>query len=125
MNVLMILFCLSLLFAQIGRITLYEVSNKINQNLPEIYDPVTKLQRTTVENNNLIYHFLIDAGQKEYDWALPKVKTQILSNVCTNQNQNSILSEHQANIIFRYENTKGQSLGQFMVQAGHCKKRRR
>lgn len=106
-------------FAQIPP-TLDEVSAKINRDLPEIYDPVTKLRTTTVENNNLIFNFLIDASQKQYNWAMPKVKAQVLSNICSRGREGSVLKHHKANIVYRYENVKGQSLGEFLIRPEHC-----
>ncbi len=106
--------------AQAPRPTLKDASVEINSSLPEVYDHVTKLMRTTVENEDLVYHFLIDANQKEYDFALPKVKTQILSTICKRSTERSILKGHRANIIYRYENVKGMSLGEFMVNPSHC-----
>lgn len=106
-------------FAQ-SRPTLEEVSKEMNKDLPEIYDHMTKLMRTSVENNNLKYQFLINADQKEYNWALPKVRTQILSNICKNSRQKAILKNYRANIVYSYENVKGQSLGEFMVKPDHC-----
>lgn len=107
------------LFAQI-RPSLEEVSMKLNKDLPEIYDPVTKLRKTTVENNNLIFNFLVDAGQKQFDWAMPKVKTQVLSTICNKTRERVIFRDHNANIVYRYENMKGQSLGEFMIRPEHC-----
>ena len=92
----------------------------MNKDLPEIYDHMTKLMRTSVENNNLKYQFLINADQKEYNWALPKVRTQILANICKNARQKAILKNYRANIVYSYENVKGQSLGEFMVRPDHC-----
>lgn len=100
--------------------TLEEVSARLNRDLPEIYDPVTKLRTTTVENNNLVFNFLIDATQKQYDWAMPKVKTQVLSTICSKGRERSILRDHKANIVYRYENVKGQSLGEFLIRPDHC-----
>lgn len=99
---------------------LQDFSKKLNQDLPEVYDPVTKLMRTTVENDNMVYHFLVDANQKQYDWAMPKVKEQVLKSVCKNQNQKMILTQYKVGIVYRYENTKGQSLGEFLVRPEHC-----
>jgi hypothetical protein len=117
-----ILFSLSLpAFAQMPKPTLEEVSQKLNQDLPEVYDPVTKLRKTTVENNHLIFNFLIDANQKEYDWAMPKVRKQVMSTICSKSRERSIFKDHNANIVYRYENVKGQSLGEFMIRPEHCR----
>lgn len=102
------------------RPTLEEISKEMNKDLPEIYDHMTKLMRTSVENNNIKYQFLINADQKEYNWALPKVRTQVLNNICKNSRQRTILKNYQANIVYSYENVKGQSLGEFMVRPDHC-----
>lgn len=116
----MLFFLLSMpVLAQIP-VSLEEVSSRINRDLPEIYDPVTKLRTTTVENNNLIFNFLIDASQKQYDWAMPKVKTQVLSTICSKGRERSVLKDHKANIVYRYENVKGQSLGEFLIRPEHC-----
>lgn len=103
-----------------SRPTLEEISKEMNKDLPEIYDHMTKLMRTSVENNNLKYQFLINADQKEYTWALPKVRSQILGNICKNSRQKAVLKNYQANIVYSYENVKGQSLGEFMVKPSHC-----
>lgn len=115
----MSLFIPLIAIAQI-RPSLEEVSAKLNQDLPEIYDPVTKLRKTTVENNNLIFNFLIDANQKDYDWAMPKVKTQVEKTICSKAREKAVFRDHKANIVYRYENMKGQSLGEFMVRPEHC-----
>lgn len=107
-------------FAQPQRKSLEEISTEMNKALPEVYDQVTKLMRTTVENNNINYHFLIDADKKDFAWALPKVRSQILSNVCKNVRQKTILTSYRANIVYSYENVKGQALGEFMVKTDQC-----
>lgn len=113
------LFILSmLLFAN-----LEEYSVKINKDLPEKYDSITKLRKTTVENNNLIYNFLVDADQGEFDWAMPKVKSQVMSTICTKGRDKTALHQYNANIVYRYENVKGQALGEFMVRPEHCPKK--
>lgn len=117
-----ILFTTSLsAFSQGMKPTLDEVSHALNKDLPEIYDPVTKLRKTTVENNHLIFNFLIDANQKEYDWAMPKVKKQVMSTICSKSRERTIFKVHNANIVYRYENVKGQSLGEFMIRPEHCR----
>jgi len=117
-----ILFTSSIMvFAQAPQSSLEEVSNKLNTDLPEVYDPVTKLRTTTVENNNLIFNFLIDANQKEYDWAMPKVRKQVMSTICSKSRERSVFKTHNANIVYRYENVKGQSLGEFMISPDHCR----
>lgn len=110
-------------FAQGLRPTLEEYSLRLNKELPEVYDPVTKLLKTTVENNNLIYHFIVDANHAEFNWAFPKVKTQILKTVCANSREKFVFKELKANLVYRYENVKGQSMGEFMVRPEHCPKK--
>lgn len=108
------------LLALSEKVDLRSVSEKINLTLPESFDAVTKLMKTTAENNYLINHFIIDASQKEYDWAMPKVKSQVMSTICTKAREKMILKQLKANIVYRYENTKGQSLGEFMVKPEDC-----
>ena len=107
-------------FAQSPRPSLEEISKEINKDLPQVYDPVTKLMRTTVENNSLKYHFLLDADQKEYSWAMPKVRTQVLSTICSKPREKTVLKNYRVNILYSYENVKGQSLGEFMVKPEQC-----
>lgn len=90
--------------------------------MPQIYDHATKLITTSVENNNFYYHFLVGATKKEYDFFLPKVKSQILKTICLRKTERTILIEVNANIIYRYESDKGISLGEFMVPPEHCSK---
>lgn len=101
--------------------SLREEASRINKDLPEIYDPVTKLVTTTVENNNLIFNFIVDASQGEFDWALPKVKSQVLKTICRSTRERKVLRELKSNVVYRYENAKGQSLGEFLVRPEHCK----
>lgn len=114
---------LSSALAQPERPSLKDVSTEVNKSLPEIYDPVTKLVSTTVENQYFKYHFIVDANDKEFTWALPKVKAQILKTICSRFPERKILKEHKANIVYSYENVKGQSLGEFVVQPGHCRRK--
>lgn len=109
-------------FAQTSGQSLQELSAKINKTLPEIYDHATKLMSTTVENNNFYYHFMLKATKKEYKGALPHVQAQILKTICSKPTERTILLGHKANIVYRYENDKGQSLGEFMVRPSHCQK---
>lgn len=102
--------------------TLEEVSLKVNKDLPEIYDHATKLMRTTVENGSFVYHFIVGANKEQYAFAMPKVRTQVMSTVCQHAREKKILGDHNANVVYRYENEKGQSLGEFMIPAGHCRK---
>jgi hypothetical protein len=116
---LFLLFTLSA-FAQVARPGLAEISHTLNKSLPEVYDQLTKLVSTSVENNNFIYHFLVNANQSEFDGALPKVKAQILKTICAKKVERSLLKVHKAHLVYRYENVKGQSLGEFMVRPEHC-----
>lgn len=108
------------LLAQVTRPSLKDISVLENKSLPQIYDHATKLNTTTVENNNFYYHFLVGATQKEFDFALPKVKAQILKTICSRKTERTILKEHKANIVYRYESDKGISLGEFMVKPDFC-----
>ena len=108
--------------AQISRPSLKDISTEENKSLPQIYDHATKLTTTTVEHNNFYYHFLVAATQKEFDFALPKVKAQILRTICSRKTERTILKEHNAVIVYRYESDKGLSLGEFMVKPQHCSK---
>lgn len=115
------LLFLSQVSAQNSRPSLTEFSNEVNKSLPEVYDSVTKLMKTTVENNNFKYNFIIDADQKEYAFAMPKVREQILKTICSKRTEKTILKSYRAHIIYSYENVKGQSLGEFMVRPDYCK----
>jgi len=97
-----------------------ELSVKLNKDLPEVYDHATKLMRTTVENGSFVYQFIVGANKEEYAFAIPKVRTQVMSTVCKHAREKSILEKYKASIVYRYENVKGQSLGEFMIPAGHC-----
>ena len=76
--------------------------------------------RTTVENGSFVYHFIVGAGKEEYAVAMPKVRTQVMSTVCKHNREKTILVKYQSNVVYRYENVKGQSLGEFMIPSGHC-----
>ena len=106
--------------AQVPRPNLKDISIEENKSLPQIYDHATKLTTTTVEQNNFYYHFLVGATQKEFDFALPKVKVQILKTICSRKTERIILKEYKANIVYRYESDKGMSLGEFMVKPDFC-----
>lgn len=99
---------------------LSEISTSMNKSLPEVYDPVTKLISTSVENNNFTYHFVLMANFKEYSWALPKVKASILETICSKPREKVLLKQHRANLVYSYENVEGQLLGQFMVKPEQC-----
>lgn len=100
---------------------LEEFSQKLNKELPQNYDHITRLQRTTVENNNFYYHFIVGVTQEEHDRVNPKVKAQILKTICSKPREKALLKNYKANIVYKYENDKGQSLGEFMVKPDHCK----
>lgn len=117
---LLIFFLSASLFAQV-KPGLEEISTKLNKELPEIYDHATKLMGTTVSNGHLVYHFLVNITQEEYDAFSPKVKAQMLKSSCSDKTKRMLLNEYKANLVFRYVNTKGQSLGEFMIRADHCK----
>ncbi len=100
--------------------SLEELSRNANKDLPEVYDHATKLMRTTVENGNFVSHFLVRASQEGYAIAIPKVRSQVMTTVCKHTREKVILGKHSANLLYRYENEKGQSLGEFMIPAGFC-----
>lgn len=110
-------------FAQAMTPPLSELSTKINKDLPEVYDHATKLVGTTVQDKNFYFHFILKASHEEYQWALPKVKAQVLKTICSGKREKEILIRHKANIIYRYENDKGQTLGEFMITPSHCSKK--
>lgn len=100
--------------------SLKDISDKWNKDLPEKFDSITKLQKTTTENNNFIHHFIVDANQFEFDTALPKVKQQIMSSICSKPREKHLLNVQKANLVYRYESIRGLSLGEFMVRPEHC-----
>lgn len=116
-----LLFC-STSHAQMVKPALSEVSEKINKTLPEVWDHATRLVRTTVEHNNFYYHFVLRAEPSEFNWALPKVKAQVLKSICSKRQEKAILLEYKANIIYKYESEKGLSLGEFMIRPDHCRR---
>lgn len=97
-------------------------SEKLNTALPEVYDQMTKLMRTRVENNHLVFDFLVNANSAEFASAFPKVRAQVLSSICRHDREGRALREYQANVVYRYESLKGQHLGEFMVKPDHCGK---
>lgn len=115
-------FC-HLVLAQVQGKNLKAYSEEINRTLPVVYDRITKLKTTTVENNDLSYHFLIDVTEKEFEETVPKVKGQVLGSICSRSQERIVFQQYKANIIYRYENVKGQSLGEFMVRPDHCSKK--
>lgn len=100
--------------------TLKDISDKWNKDLPQKFDHITKLQKTTVENNNFIFHFIVDAKQFEFDTALPKVKQQITGPICSKPREKHLLQVQRAHLVYRYESVRGLSLGEFMVRPEHC-----
>lgn len=113
-----LLFVSILHFASAG--VLEEISGKVNKDLPEVYDHATKLMRTTVENGYFVYQFLVDANKEEFAAAVPKVRAQVMSTICRHSRERTILIQHRSSIVYRYENGKGQSLGEFMIPRDHC-----
>ncbi len=109
-------------FAQSTNTEIQAYSLKINKSLPEVYDHVTKLISTSVENNNFYYHFQLKATLKEFTEARPKANAQVLKTVCSQSRERVILQKFKANLIYRYENDKGISLGEFMIRPSHCQK---
>lgn len=95
-------------------------SQTLNKELPEKFDNITVLRTSTVENNHLYYHFVLNATPEEFQGAFPKVKAQILKTICGQSREKQVLKGFKANLVYRYENQKGQSLGEFMVQPSHC-----
>jgi hypothetical protein len=78
--------------------------------------------RTSVENNHLNFDFIVIASREEFANAFPKVRSQILSTICRQKREGTALRQYKANVVFRYESEKGQSLGTFMVKPDHCPK---
>ena len=115
---LALFFSLSL-FAQTP---LHERAELINKDLPENYDKITRLRKTTVENDELVFHFIVLATTEEFSMAFPKVKEQVLRTICRQSREGRVLRELKAPVIYRYENEKGQALGEFVVRPGHCQK---
>lgn len=102
--------------------SLGEYSAKINSGLPETYDRVTKLLKTSVENDDLVFHFVILATKDEFAATHGKVKAQVLSTICRHDREGKVLRQLRKAVIYRYENEKGQALGEFMVRPAHCEK---
>lgn len=121
MKILLFLMALNS-FAQSSHPETQAYSLKINKTLPEVYDHATKLITTTVENNNFYYHFQLKATRNEYTQAKPKVLAQVLKTICSQPRERIILQKYKANLIYRYENDKGISLGEFMIKPSHCQK---
>ena len=120
-NVVLIMLVLFPLYSFAQKENLKQVSEKLNKDLPEVYDSITKLVTTTVQNNDIKFNFIVDASEQEFKEALPKVKREVLKTVCRRKTENYILNTLKANIIYSYENVKGQSLGEFVVRVGSCK----
>lgn len=100
--------------------SLKDISDKWNKDLPEKFDSITKLQKTTTLNNNFIFNFIVDANQFEFDTALPKVKQQIMATICSKPREKHLLKNLKSNLVYRYESVRGLSLGEFMVRPEHC-----
>ena len=116
LNLLLFLFSVQL-FANSA---LEAMSRRVNTELPEVYDHATKLMRTTVENNNFKFHFVVGASKAEFADAYPKVKAQILKTLCSHAREKSILKVYKAGILYSYESTRGEALGEFLVRPNHC-----
>lgn len=117
------LFLILVSFSVHGQsINLNDISKKWNEELPENYDSITKLRSTSIENNHFVFNFLIEATQFEFDTALPMVRSQILKTVCSKPREKNLLTINNAHLVYRYENTKGQVLGEFMIRPEHCRK---
>lgn len=121
MRPMVLVFLLSVFPHALAQGHLLRLSEEVNKSLPESYDPVTKLQRTSVENGAVIYHFQLDATQAEYNGALAKVKAQVLKSICAKRIERKIIVAHKADIVYRYENLRGQSLGEFLISSTHCR----
>lgn len=103
-------------------LTLTDLSQKVNKDLPVIYDHATKLMKTSVENDQFVYHYIIGGTQEEFDRALPMVKARIFKSACTDKVTKSVLVDLKKSLIYRYESHKGLTLGQFMISPDYCKK---
>ena len=119
MNFLLLFACL-IASAQTPKLS--EYSAKINSELPETYDKVTKLLKTTVENDDLVFHFIVLATKEEFSATHGKVKAEILRTICRHGREGRVLRELRKAVIYRYENEKGQALGELMVRPAHCEK---
>jgi hypothetical protein len=115
--------CASFTALASARPKLEEVSKQLNQGLPKVYDSITRLRSTSVKDKYFYYHFEVGVSKEEFDLAFPKVQGQILSSVCSQRPERSILLDYQVPIVYSYESLKGQSLGQFMVRPEHCKQK--
>lgn len=109
-------------FASASDNSLESYSKNLNNTLPEVYDHATKLMRTRVENNHLIFDFIVKANKEEFAFAFPKVRAQILSSICRQSREGKALKQYKANIVYKYESEKGQAMGEFMVKPDHCSK---
>ncbi|MES2526481.1 MAG: hypothetical protein V4598_05315 [Bdellovibrionota bacterium] len=116
LNLILVFFSVQLM----AQAPLEALSLKVNKDLPEVYDHATKLMRTTVENNNFKYHFIVGATRPEFTTAFPKVKAQILKTICSHSREKTILKGHRAGILYSYESVRGELLGEFLVRPEHC-----
>lgn len=107
-------------FSFTAEASLIAYSEKLNRSLPENLDSITQLRKTSVQNNYLYYHFIVQATQVEYSNVIEKVKAQNLKAVCKQSRELIVFKTYKASLVYRYENEKGQSLGEFMIQPGHC-----
>jgi hypothetical protein len=115
--------CTSFAALASARPKLEEISKQLNLGLPKVYDSITRLRSTSVKDKYFHYHFEVGVSKEEFDQAFPKVQGQILSSVCSQRPERSILLDYQVPIVYSYESLKGQSLGQFMVKPKHCKRK--
>lgn len=118
--IIILSFSFHQLSAQPVRLSLTEFSNQMNGEFPQIFDHATRLVSSSVENSNFIYHFQLRADQIEFRSALPHVKAQILKTVCGKPKDKILLTVYKANLVYKYENDKGNYLGEFMVRPEHC-----
>ncbi len=109
-------------FASAVKDNLEAYSRNINKSLPEVFDHATKLMRTRAENNHLNFDFIVRADKEEFAFAFPKVRSQVLGSICKKSRERTALQRYQASVVYRYENEKGQTLGEFMVKPNHCGK---
>lgn len=111
-----------LLLGGIEASVLKDFSNKLNRNLPEVYDSITKLERTSVEGEFLVYQFVVDINEEQFKQNIEKIKKNAIVNSCTNKNTLHVVEKLKKSLLYRYENLKGQSLGQFQILSGTCSK---
>jgi len=109
-----------MLLLVISLYTIQDFSTKLNKSLPEVYDSITKLERTSVEGDFLVYHFTVDLSQSMFTEHVGKMKNRAEQSSCKNKNTHYVLTKLNKPILYKYENLKGQSLGQFQLAARRC-----